>query len=422
MGGQGHYEGTMLDTVNVGHGAVALGIGMLVGLERERRKGRNERQAAAGLRTFAITALLGYLSMVLAGAVLVAVASLALVLMLCAHYRKHVDNDPDITSEIALLLVLTLGALSLNEPELAAAAGVVLTVLLALRRELHHFVLQQLSEEELRNGLMLSTVALVVLPLTPDQFLGPYNVLNPRTICNLVVLLMAVGALGHIAMRLMGPRYGLPLSSIASGFASSTATIALLAHRARQQGSAARSFAGSAILSNLASITQFSLVLGIIDRRLLEPLWPSIWLGALATLVYGVLLLTPWRSTHGGSAAQPGAGAFSLWTAMAVTAAITGISLFSAFLLQHLGHYGANVAAFVSGLADVHAATASIASLVIAGRLGIDDLVISGLLALTANALTKCALALSNGGFSFARYLIPGQLVILGAVWLGLLL
>lgn len=246
MGGQGHYEGTMLDTVNVGHGAVALGIGMLVGLERERRKGRNERQAAAGLRTFAITALLGYLSMVLAGAVLVAVASLALVLMLCAHYRKHVDNDPDITSEIALLLVLTLGALSLNEPELAAAAGVVLTVLLALRRELHHFVLQQLSEEELRNGLMLSTVALVVLPLTPDHFLGPYNVLNPRTICNLVVLLMAVGALGHIAMRLMGPRYGLPLSSIASGFASSTATIALLAHRARQQGSAARSFAGSA--------------------------------------------------------------------------------------------------------------------------------------------------------------------------------
>jgi uncharacterized membrane protein (DUF4010 family) len=73
-------------------------------------------------------------------------------------------------------------------------------------------------------------------------------------------------------------------------------------------------------------------------------------------------------------------------------------------------------------LADVHAATASIASLVIAGRLGIDDLVISGLLALTANVLTKCALALSNGGFSFALYLIPGQLVILGAVWLGLLL
>lgn len=98
----------MLDAVNVSHGAVALGIGMLVGLERERKKGRNEDHAAAGLRTFAITALLGYVSMLLAGPVLVGVASLGLVLMLCMHYRKHADKDPEVTSEIALLLVLTL--------------------------------------------------------------------------------------------------------------------------------------------------------------------------------------------------------------------------------------------------------------------------------------------------------------------------
>ncbi|MFP3449921.1 hypothetical protein SB765_33875, partial [Pseudomonas sp. SIMBA_067] len=77
-----------------------------------------------------------------------------------------------------------------------------------LQRELHHFVLQQLSEEEVRDGLMLLTIALVVLPLTPNRFLGPYGVVNPRTICTLAVLLMTVGALGHIAMRLMGPRYG----------------------------------------------------------------------------------------------------------------------------------------------------------------------------------------------------------------------
>lgn len=412
----------MLDALNVGHGAVALGIGMLVGLERERKKGRNEDHAAAGLRTFAITALLGYVSMLLAGAVLVAVSSLGLVLMLCMHYRRHADKDPEVTSEIALLLVLTLGALSLHEPELAAAVGVVLTVLLALRRELHHFVLQQLSEEELRDGLMLSTVALVVLPLTPDQFLGPYNILNPRTICNLVVLLMAVGALGHIVMRLMGPRYGLPLSAIASGFASSSATIALLAHRVRQQGAAARPFAGAAVLSNLASITQFALVLSIVDRRLLDPFWSSIALGALVTLVYGVLLLAPWRAAHGGSATHPGDGAFSLWTALAITAAITGIALFSAFLLQLLGPNGVNLAAFVGGLADAHAATASIASLVAAGRVSANEIVIPGLLALTGNTLSKCVLALSNGGFSFSRYLIPGQLLILGAMWLGLLL
>lgn len=413
-------EGTMLDTLNVGHGAVALGIGMLVGLERERKKGRNEDHAAAGLRTFAITALLGYVSMLLAGPMLVGVASLGLVLMLCMHYRKHADKDPEVTSEIALLLVLTLGALSLNEPELATAVGVVLTVLLAMQRELHHFVLQQLSEEELRDGLMLLTVALVVLPLTPDRFLGPYSVLNPRTICTLVVLLMAVGALGHIAMRLMGPRYGLPLSAIASGFASGTATIALLAREARQQKLAVRSFAAAAVLSNLASITQFALVLTIIDRHLLSPFVISIGLGALVTVIYGILLLAPWRAASGGSAAHQGNGAFSLWTALIITLALTGVALFSAFLLQHLGHNGVSIAAFVSGLGDAHAATASVASLVKAGRLEVADVVVPGMMAVTGNTLTKCVLALSNGGFRFARYLVPAQIIILGTMWLGL--
>ncbi|MCE1005497.1 MULTISPECIES: MgtC/SapB family protein [Pseudomonas] len=412
----------MLDTMNVSHGAVALGVGMLVGLERERKKGRNEDHAAAGLRTFAITALLGYVSMLLAGPVLVGVASIGLVLMLCMHYRKHADKDPEVTSEIALLLVLTLGALSLSDPELATAVGVVLTVLLALQRELHHFVLQQLSEEEVRDGLMLLTIALVVLPLTPNRFLGPYGVLNPRTICTLVVLLMTVGALGHIAMRLMGPRYGLPMSAIASGFASSSATIALLAHEARRQQAAARSFASAAVLSNLASITQFALVLAIVDRRLLKPFVPSIGLGALITVVYGVLLLAPWRATSGGSPAHRGDGAFSLWTALIITVALTCIALFSAFLLQHLGHNGVNIAAFVSGMGDAHAAIASVASLVIVGRLSVESLVIPGLLALSGNTLTKCILALTNGGFSFARYLVPGQLIILGAMWLGLVI
>jgi uncharacterized membrane protein (DUF4010 family) len=411
----------MLDTMNVSHGAVALGVGMLVGLERERKKGRNEDHAAAGLRTFAITALLGYVSMLLAGPVLVGVASIGLVLMLCMHYRKHADKDPEVTSEIALLLVLTLGALSLSEPELATAVGVVLTVLLALQRELHHFVLQQLSEEEVRDGLMLLTIALVVLPLTPNRFLGPYGVVNPRTICTLAVLLMTVGALGHIAMRLMGPRYGLPMSAIASGFASSSATIALLAHEARRQA-AARSFASAAVLSNLASITQFALVLAIVDRRLLKPFVPSIGLGALITVVYGVLLLAPWRATSGGSPAHRGDGAFSLWTALIITVALTCIALFSAFLLQHLGHNGVNIAAFVSGMGDAHAAIASVASLVIVGRLSVESLVIPGLLALSGNTLTKCILALTNGGFSFARYLVPGQLIILGAMWLGLVI
>lgn len=412
----------MLDTLNVGHGAVALGIGMLVGLERERKKRGDEEQAAAGLRTFAITALLGYISMRLGGPMLVGISSLGLVLLLYLQWRNAPAATPDVTGQIALLLVLALGASSVAEPELAAAAGVVSTVLLALRRELHHFVLQQLSEQEMRNGLTLLTVALVVLPLTPDRLLGPYHVLNPRTLCTLVVLLMAVGAMGHIAMRLVGTRYGLPLSAIASGFASGSATIALLAHDARRQRAAVRPIAAAAVLSNLATVTQFALVLSVIDRHLLGPFLPALGLGALVTAAYGLTLLAPWRAISSSPAVSPGAGAFSLWTALIITLALTGIALLSAFLLEHLGHSGASIAAFLSGLGDAHAATASAAALVVAGRLQVTDLQVPGMMALTGNTLSKCVLAFSNGGYDFARYLVPAQLGILAAMWLGMLI
>ncbi|MCS4282837.1 uncharacterized membrane protein (DUF4010 family) [Pseudomonas sp. BIGb0278] len=412
----------MLDLVNLAHGAVALGIGMLVGLERERKKVNSEAPAAAGLRTFAITALMGYVCHVLAGPVLVGVALVGIALLLAIYHRTKPDEDSDITSAIALLLVLVLGGLTVEHPELATAIGIVLTILLALRRELHRFVLQQLSEGELRDGLLLLTVALVVLPLTPDRFIGPYGVLNPRVICTLVVLLMAVGALGHIGMRLLGPRYGLALSAIASGFASGSATIAVLGHQARRQDTFMRAFAAAAVLSNLATLVQFGLVIGVVDVRLLRPFWPSIGLGMLVTLIYGVLLLAPWRPVPVCPTTKPGSGAFSLLTALLITLAITCIALFSAFLLEHLGHKGLSIAAFISGLGDAHAATASIASLVAAGQLNSADLTLPAMMALTGNTITKCVLAWSSGGSLFARHLIPAQFIILGTVWLAFLI
>lgn len=411
----------MLDSATLAHGAVALGIGMLVGLERERKKTRSEDQTAAGLRTFAITSLLGYLSMVLAGPPVAAVALVCLALLVCMYYRKHAEKEPEITSEVALLLVLVLGALSLEQPELATAVGVVLTVLLTLRRELHHFVLQQLSEAEVRDGLTLLTISLVVLPLTPDRFMGPYGALNPHVICTLVALLMAVGAIGHIAMRVMGPRYGLPISAIASGFASGAATIAVLARQARTDNRNARSLAAVAVLSNFATITQFALVLGIVDPRLITPFWPSIGLGMIVTFCAGVILLAPWHVASSPSAAKLADGAFSLWVALAITLAITGIALFSTFLLRHLGQQGVNLAAFISGVGDAHAATASIASLVAAGQMTIPSLVVPAMMVLTGNTLSKGVLALVRGGLPFTRYFAPGQLTVLGAMWLGLL-
>lgn len=277
--------------------AVALGVGMLVGQERERHKGHGEARACAGVRTFAITALLGFLCTLLGGLTLPVVA-LALTLLITAAYLKSPSADPGITSEIALLTVLLLGALCHSAPALAAALAVVITLLLTYRQPLHEFFRHQLSALEIRDGLILLTVALVVLPLAPDRYLGPYAALNPRTVCTLTVMLMAVGAVGHIAHRTLGARYGYAVSAIASGFASSTATIASMGSLAKRTPGNERQLAAAALLSNLATMVQVGLILGAVNVRLCAAFLLPLVAGGAATL------LCAWVLGRGAQAAQ----------------------------------------------------------------------------------------------------------------------
>ncbi|PWB34143.1 hypothetical protein DCO48_07540 [Pseudomonas sp. SDI] len=412
----------MLEALNITHLAAALGIGMLVGLERERKKGSDERRAFAGFRTFAITAVLGYVCMATAGVMLVGIMTIALAIIVAVAYWKHPGTDPGITSEVALLFVLILGALSYQQPGLAVAVSVVLTVILALRQELHRFALQQLTESEVRDGLILLTAALVILPLTPDRFIGPFGAINPRTVCTLTVLLMSAEALGHIALRMMGARYGYTLSAIASGFASGSATIALIGHVARREQASVRALSAAAIFSNLATIAMLSLVLGTVDLAFLQAVWVPVVLAALATVAYGSMLLAPWKPSIVPVSTKVGDGAFSLKVALVVTAAVTGITLLSSALLYFFGHSGVLIAALLSGLADAHATAASIASLVKSGQLSITDIAIPSLSAMSSNTLSKCVLAWASGGKTYAAYVITGQLVIIASMWLGLLM
>jgi uncharacterized membrane protein (DUF4010 family) len=184
----------MIESLGLTGAAAALGIGLLIGLERERHKGEGQSRACAGLRTFAITALLGYGSMQVGGGLLVAALAITLGVLVTVAYWRSLSDDPGVTSEVALLTVLVLGALCSSQPQLAVAMAVVMAGLLAYREKLHHFARSQLTEGEMRDALVLLTAALVVLPLTPDRYIGPYGAINLRTICTLTVLLMVVGA------------------------------------------------------------------------------------------------------------------------------------------------------------------------------------------------------------------------------------
>src|SRR5882762_1239268 len=214
---------------------VALGIGLLIGIDRERKKGEGPTRHAAGLRTFTLAALLGA----------VAFAGLS--------YLGACVFDDSATTETALVLVTLLGGLAIREPAFAAGLGVVTAVLLAARSALHRFVRAVLTDQEISSLLIFAGATLVVLPVLPDRAIGPYGALNLHTIWIVVILVMAVSALGYIAVRLVGARYGLPLTGLAAGFISSIATIGSMGARARKEPELLLPAVAGAVLSSIAT-------------------------------------------------------------------------------------------------------------------------------------------------------------------------
>lgn len=409
----------MNETFGMAGAAAALGIGMLIGLERERHKGQEETRACAGLRTYAITALLGYVAMQLGGNLLISIVAIILGVLVTVAYWRSLGDDPGVTSEVALLSVLVLGGLCGSRPALAIAIGVAIAGLLAYRQKLHYFARSQLTDAELGDGLILLTAALVVLPLAPDRFIGPYGGINLRTICTLTVLLMAVGAVGHIAVRTLGPRYGYAISAIASGFASSTVTIAVMGHLVARQLDNMKVLSAAAILSNMATIIQVGMILGAVDAGLLRHMWGPLIAGAVAAALYGVCLMFPRQATGANQPIKVG-GAFNLKLALIVTLAMTAITFVSSMMLSHFGQVGVMLTATFAGLADVHASTASIATLAKSGQLPFDAIVGPVLIAISSNSISKCVVAWVSGGRRFAAYVIPGQVLMTLAMWAGM--
>lgn len=400
--------------------ATTLGIGLMVGLERERRKGDGPARQPAGLRTCIITALLGQLAWELGGSVLLGLLLIALSALMVAAYVRDRSEDPGLTTEVALLLLACLGALAASSPAAAAALAVVLTILLALRGLLHDLARRWLSPREVRDGLVLATAALVVLPLMPDRPLGPSGLFNPHLTWSFTVLLMAISAAGHLAARMAGSGHGLALSGFIGGFVSSTATIASLGAQARRQPENAGAATLGAILSTVATVIQMTLLLWAIDPGTARAMLPSLASGGLAAVGYALLFYRRGGQPALAVSSAPGA-MFDLRLVLMLAGTVTLLSVLSALLLQLLGAQGLLLGSLLAGLADAHAPAAAITGLVRDGLLPPAQAVPPLLAALSGNTLAKAAMAWSSGGRAYCARLLPGLLLVLAALWLGYL-
>ncbi len=395
--------------------AVALGCGLLVGIERERRKGSGPDRAFAGLRTFAVISLIGAAAaltqitgLVVLGAVLV------VALTLLAYWRDRSD-DPGVTTETALLLTYLIGVLCVWSLPLAGGLAVGLTALLAGRERLHHFALKWLRPGEVRDGILLAALALMALPLVPDRLLWG-SPINPHKIVQLLVVLLGLQSLAHLAARLLAARHAVAVSALASGFVSSTATIATMGLSVREQGASPRLMAGGGLLSCVSTQLQLLLVAAAMQPAWLARIgWPAL-VGAVVVAVWGWVLVRGAPPTDKGLAVSSprieGLAVrgedrmFSLRGAAAVAVLLSGVQLVVHALQHWLGDAGLVVGVLVAAVADLHSALA--AAFAATQPQGRSVGVWAVALALLVHAGSKSLTAGLTGGGAYLRWLAPG--------------
>jgi uncharacterized membrane protein (DUF4010 family) len=398
---------------------VALGIGLLIGAERERRKNQSPERNAAGIRTFAVVALMGAVGLTLGGITLLALAALVVAAGILIAYQKSTEQDPGLTTEFALVLTCMLGGMAMQDGVLAAAVGVALALLLVARSRMHHFVSSVLTEQDLHDTLLFFAITLIVLPLAPDRFMGPLNALNPRALATLIVAVMAISAAGYVGTRWLGPKYGLPLAGFASGFVSSAATIHAMGVRAKQEPTLMAPAVAGAVLSSIATMIQMSLVIALVQPGLLLAMvWP-LALGGVVSSLYGLVFFLQSVKDPQPNEALDSGRAFDLKTSLGFTLLLGVVMTASAGLNAWLGEAGLLAGAAVSGFADAHATAASAASLMAAGKIQVNQAIVPILLGLTTNTMTKAVLAFNAGGLHYASKIVPGLALMVAATWLG---
>lgn len=398
--------------------AAALGIGLLIGIERERSKGTGPYRKPGGIRTFTLFALAGAVAAAINNPWLTPVTVLAATAFAVAAYVHSAEHDPGLTTEVALVLTTLLGIFAYRHPEMGAGLGVIVAIMLAARSRLHRFVLDQLQAQEVHDGLLLAAAALVVLPLLPDRPIDPMGAFNPRVIWTLAVLVMSINAAGYVALRAFGPAVGLPLSGLAGGFVSSTATHAAMGSRAADEPDLMRPAVAGAALSSLATPVFMMIVLAVANRTLMVAMALPMILAGLGAAAYGALFTFRAVKEKGEHAIELGRP-FNPRDALIFTATLSAIIFAAALLENFFGAAGALAGVTLAGFADAQAAGASAASLVESGRLDVPQAVLGTLLAFTGNAVMKLVVSWVAGRAAFTLRLMPGQVLMVGLAWAG---
>jgi len=393
------------------HFAVALGLGLLVGFQRERSQG-----VLAGFRTFALITLAGglcaHLGVQLGSPWIVPAGLLALTALIVAGNLAALqlgETGAGITTEVAAAVMFLVGVLALTGSLApAVVVGGTVAVLLHFKQPMHLFA-ERLSSDDVRALMRIVLIGLVILPALPDETYGPYEVLNPFRIWLVVVLIVGISVASYLLYRLVDARTGTLLGGVLGGLISSTATTASYARRAGERPGFAPMAAAVAMVASTVMFVRVFAEVGAVAPQILRGIAPP-----LVTMAGVSLCLSVWGLSRIGKAgtALPDQDDPTGLRAALIFGALYGAILFTvAAAKEQFGNAGLYAVAAISGLTDLDAITLSVASLADRGRLDVETAWRAILLASLANLVLKGGLAFALGGTpmlrSVARLFVP---------------
>ncbi len=406
--------------------SAALGLGILLGLERERK--RDAELLFGGVRTFALIALLGAIGALIEselnqGWLLLATFVALSALVIVSYATTAARGQFGITTEVSALLAFIVGALCGWEKVGVASVSTVVCLLLLTLKDFLHRLARRVELADVEATLQFAVISVIILPLLPNQTFGPppLDVINPYKIWLMVVLIAGLNFLGYLLVKVLGNEHGFILTGILGGLVSSTAVTLSFSQRSRQESAMSSAFVLAIIVAWTIMFVRVVVMVGLVNYALAQGLALALGCMAAAGLLMSAVL---WRRTRSREKAVVSAGAnpFELSEAIKFGLLFGVVTVVAKAAQAYLGATGLYLAGAVAGLTDVDAISLSMANL---AKTNPEILKIAQrtiVIAVLTNTLVKCGMAAFMGAPALRRTMLGATLLILIAGVAGTLI
>lgn len=417
--------------------AAAIGIGLIIGMQREHTYFDQTDRHPAGVRTFTLVALVGAMAALLSdqmggvapfitGFVVVGMLLMATHVSFAIGHRNH-SVDPQgektptttggdgITTSVALLIVYLLGGICWYGRLMESCVIVVVMLwVLSAKEQLHTFA-KRLSKEDILATVKFAVISALILPFLPNQAYGPQGleVLNPHTIWLFVVFISGIGFVGYVLIKVVGPGKGIWLTGLLGGLASSTALTLNLTGRSRENEDYASDFTVGIVLSWAVMYVRLYLICIFLNASLARPLALPLLLPVVPALSYALFLKVKETRDHkpkNSDFSNP----FKLLPAIKFGVVFTCVLFVANAARVYLGSGALLACSFLGGAAEMDAVAFSVIDMNLNSGLAVRELVMALLFASLANTFTKGGMVIFMGAKSMRRPILPAIILVAG--------